>query len=172
MLLLRSKNGRLDITVRCPKCKGEADFFEPFEAVRDESAQEFSQLPKARTKRGDQFIVKFPRIFPWNCREHQHVSCSRKGYWGVVSCRECPCRRKHNLNWPKDAFYRVEVVGDVLWGYNREHFAGVREFIAAKDRNPSNNPGFWAHARIPSIFLQAGRRTAIVRAIDNFLKQT
>lgn len=86
----------------------------------------------------------------------------------VVSCRSCPYRKKHLMKWPADAFYQVEVCNDVLWGWSREHFVSIREFIASKERK--QNPR--EHRKIPAHFLNVKRRSTIVKAIDRFLKST
>lgn len=53
---------------------------------------------------------------------------------GAIFCPACGLLRKHNLDWPKDAFYQVIIRGRALWAYNRAHAIEVHKFIAAQDR--------------------------------------
>jgi len=91
----------------------------------------------------------------------------------IVSCKSCAYRKSHFVNWPTDAFYQAEVCNDVIWGWNRSHFASVRDHIASKERNLRKVVEYgWAHSRMPAQFLDAKRRGAVVRAIERVLKSS
>ena len=111
-----------------------------------------------------------------NCGKEANCHCDGvfEKIEAVVSCKSCAYRKKQPVSWPKDAFYRVEVCNDVLWGWSREHLVSIRDFVSSKTRNRANYCGFgWGdHRRIPAHFLDVHRREAIVRAIDGLLNET
>jgi len=172
---IHSEHAGLEIAVTCPMCGKEAIFAEPFLFIQGEAIAESQNLPKIKFSTGFA-VVRFPKIFPWRSKENQWTKLSFGGerlWWGVISCRSCPCRRKHKLNWPKDAFYQVAVCNDTLWGWSREHLVSIREFISSKDRSMAKHSGYiWQHRKIPAHFLNVKRRTAVIKAVDRLLSET
>jgi len=172
---IHSEHSRWEIAVAWPMCGKEAIFTEPFLFVQSEEMANSQNLPKVKFNSG-YAVVRFPKIFPWRAKENQWTKVSFGGerpVWGVISCRSCPCRRKHKLDWPQDAFYKVEVCNDVLWGWSRDHFVSIRDFISSKDRDLGKRPNYsWLHKKIPAHFLNVKRRAAVVKAIDRFLKDS
>jgi len=90
----------------------------------------------------------------------------------TVSCKYCVHRKLHKVNWPEDAYYRVEVCGGVLWGWSRDHFISIRDFIASKDRDLSKSLARRDLRRLPAQFLNVKRRATVIRAMDRLLPTT
>jgi len=165
-----SEFARREPAVRCPNCGKEAAFADPYIFLKDDSIKSDLHLPRIKTDFGFA-VIRFPRVFPW-CVENSALS-TMTSRLGVLSCRSCPCRRKHKLTWPKDAFYKIEVCRHVLWGWDRTHFISIRDFIASKERD-AGNPAIYVfkHDRLPPKLLEVSRRNAVVRAIDQFLQHS
>jgi hypothetical protein len=92
------------------------------------------------------------------------------GTEGIVSCLRCINRYEHKLNWPADAFYRVEHRGKVLWAWNREYLIVVREFIASPMRTSYGS--YYFRRKLPKFFLLAKNRKNLVDKIDALLAST
>lgn len=85
--------------------------------------------------------------------------------WGVLSCRRCPLRRKHRLDWPADAFYRIESPPGTLWAYTRFHLVQIRRHLAGEP----GRTGPFDMNRLPKPFLLKRNRDRLLRDIDAFL---
>lgn len=93
----------------------------------------------------------------------------RGGKRGVVICGSCGVRRRAVLNWPDEAFYKVEHLGQCLWAFNRDHLQSMRDYIASEDRDRSRHAYPLALMKIPSVFLTAKARAPMVKKIDKAL---
>jgi hypothetical protein len=89
--------------------------------------------------------------------------------WGVALCSQCAYRAKHRLRWPDDAFYKISVMGDTLWAWDASYLELLRKFISSTDRSL---PKHWMHRKfvthVPSKFLRAKHRKAVLHSIDRF----
>ena len=91
---------------------------------------------------------------------------------GQVRCTACHHVAAHTLDWPGQAWFRIEYKGQILWAKDAEMMAEIRRFIAAGvDRNAIGKASVWWRylLRIPSHFLGAQARTAVLRKIDKLL---
>jgi len=52
----------------------------------------------------------------------------------VVRCVECGFLKTHNLNWPEEAFFKVEYRGQILWAYDRAMALKILSYIESDDR--------------------------------------
>jgi hypothetical protein len=161
----------LAVAVACPRCGSESRFVPPFRFVSGDTPN-----PK-RLRRWNSLLVveRFPEVFPWTDRDNPFPSMfwgTPKRRWedypivGVLKCPACTLLRKHRLTWPADAFYRVRVGRATLWAWDRRSLIWIRDHIAATDRPKRRWPIL---KYLPSHFLAAKRRGAIVRAIDSSL---
>jgi hypothetical protein len=89
------------------------------------------------------------------------------GAVGIVSCPECISSYSHTLDWPSDAFYRVEHRRKVLWAWNREYLVMVREYIASSSRKTEGS--YYLRRKLPKFFLLAKHRQHVVDKIDAVL---
>lgn len=88
---------------------------------------------------------------------------------GAVACAGCGLRRRHELEWPADARYQVEYRGDILWAFHRESARELRQYIASDDRKREGYrwEAFLRH--VPTVFLTAKAREAVVKRLDRIL---
>ena len=84
---------------------------------------------------------------------------------GVASCAACGLRRKHRLDWPRDAWFAIEHRGQVLWALDREMAEELRSFVASADRRRSGLRYQRFLERVPSVFLGAKVREAVVNKL-------
>ena len=54
---------------------------------------------------------------------------------GVLQCNHCSYRRKHNLRWPEDAYFKVSYKGDWLWAFDRDTAELLLNYIESYERN-------------------------------------
>lgn len=123
---------------------------------------------ESRPERVKEVAVKCP-----NCKGKAaiYVSYLFEETESTISCKQCAHRKLHTINWPTDAYYRVETCGAVLWAWSREHLVEIRDYVASEDRGKRKYPHFFFKRvrRIPAQFLDVKRRAAVVRAIDRVL---
>ena len=89
--------------------------------------------------------------------------------WGTVVCSNCGLRRRHRLEWPKDAWFQFDYRSTVLWAFNRESALELRDFIASdqRDRSKYRWESFLSH--VPKEFLARGARADVVELLDRLL---
>jgi hypothetical protein len=162
----------LAIAVTCSRCSSEAQFIPPFEFFRRGTAQ----VPNLRHWNNVLVKEKYPGAFSWQDRDNPF----QKLFWGspkhrpsaapimgVLKCPACTALRKHRLDWPRDAFYQVNVDGKQLWAWDRRSLAFIRDHIEKLDRPKRHHPLL---RHLPTHFLVAKRRDAVLAAIDGLLQ--
>ncbi|RKR00049.1 hypothetical protein [Maricaulis maris] len=88
---------------------------------------------------------------------------------GQVRCSACGHAAKHALDWPSDAWFKLDHRGETLWAKDAAMLAEIRRFIAAgAERQAIKKTSSHARylVRIPAIFLKASDREALLRKID------
>jgi len=88
---------------------------------------------------------------------------------GAYSCSYCNNSRKHNLDWPIDAFYSIEYKSQQLWAYNRESLVDLRDFIESDERTARNFKWRFFLMHIPTIFKKEKAREAVVKKLNKLL---
>lgn len=105
-----------------------------------------------------------------HCPKCGHEAMYRGWLRGVSICGACGNSNEHVLQWPKDAYYAVEVDGKALWAWTRDATIALKDFIASNDREPSAYPGHERFLRhIPKEFLLAKHRELAVRRLQRLL---
>ena len=106
---------------------------------------------------------------PEDWRHSQYLYRSHGLDIGSVSCEHCHTRRKHDLSWPKDAFFSVSYKGQNLWAFDRESAIDLRDFIMSKHRSVENYKwrNFLLH--VPSVFLKQGARSNVAKLLNRVL---
>ena len=159
------------VAVECPRCTSEASFQPPFEFHR-EGTPGTSDLV-----RWNNCLVRerFPSVFAWGGPDNPFKGLfwgtpkrrlSEYPIWGVISCRHCTLLRKHQLQWPRDAYYAVPVKDQVLWAWDRTTLIEVREHVASVIRAKRSHPLL---KYLPRHFLIGKHRAAVVKAINSKL---
>lgn len=88
---------------------------------------------------------------------------------GAVACNVCGLRARHGLDWPNDAWFQIEYRGQVLWAFHRESAEELRKYIASEDRSREGYRWALFLRHIPTPFLTAKAREAVVQRLDRLL---
>ena len=93
---------------------------------------------------------------------------------GVAECATCGTQRRHELQWPGDAFYRVDIGRACLWAASRADMIELRAYIVSRDRRQMYRSGaaHWATRYLPREVIVAKSRERVVAAIDVLLART
>lgn len=90
---------------------------------------------------------------------------------GTKICNHCGTKKKSNLSWPKDAYFKCEIKGKVLWAFNREHLISLRDFIESDTRVTADKYYQYFLRKIPSIFLNRKNRKEVVKKLNKLIFQ-
>lgn len=82
---------------------------------------------------------------------------------GTVVCTQCGLRRKHKLNWPDEAYYKINVKQHSLWAFNRQSAIDLRDYIQSEDRDRSVYKSRHFLLKVPSHFQAKNLRDLIVK---------
>ncbi|MEO0441251.1 MAG: hypothetical protein AAF067_10275 [Pseudomonadota bacterium] len=88
---------------------------------------------------------------------------------GAIYCTSCDYRRKHELNWPEDAYFSISYRGSVLWAYHRDMAAELIRFVASDDRDIGKFRYRSSLMKIPKKFLSAKARRHVVKKLEAVL---
>jgi len=160
-------------TIRCPKCSGPAIFHLPFRLLNPHETDALTHAQANPTVVVEQWggwhvVSYFHDLYPWKVPASGGY---RHDDWGVCQCPQCGYKRKHQRQWPDDAYFVCEVEGKQLWAWTREHVATLKHYIESKDRNIRDyrGCGLFLH-HIPTVFLRAKNRTTVVRKLQQLLE--
>ncbi|MCC5822112.1 MAG: hypothetical protein LAT64_13255 [Phycisphaerales bacterium] len=82
-----------------------------------------------------------------------------RSYPDLLLCTECHARTGVLSLGPKDYYWRIKTRHGVLWAYNRQHLAEIRDFIQSQSRPQ----GFH---KLPATMLKGSNREEMVRLIN------
>lgn len=88
---------------------------------------------------------------------------------GTTTCHRCGYRKRHELDWSREAFYQVEYRRAHLWAFHRESAVQLRAFIASPDRNPKKYKWGSLMLHVPTHFLHSSARPTILKRLDRLL---
>ncbi len=160
------------IDIKCPDCEQLAKFEEPFEFLSKNGIRPDDTKP---THQWGGWIVleRFPSQINWKAPSGSSQYLRRggdtyKGGYplltnGLVQCSHCHSNRKHNLNWPADAYWQWEVRGQLLWAWDLNHAQIILKFVKETTRPSRRSPSL---KYIPSHFLSAKVRDLVVQKIE------
>ncbi len=181
------------VSVRCPQCNSEAKFefaelveiklkqdipffqksdvfeycfFESTGSGRWHAAFYFHGLKSSSTNE----IKDLPDGYHPEDWHHSPYLYRSHGYdVGTIICTTCFLRKKHDLIWPKEAFFQIEHKQRVLWAFDRETVVALIEFIKSRDRKKNKHKWSSFLRHIPTHFLQSGARKPILKKLGNLL---
>jgi hypothetical protein len=135
------------VAVNCPSCSQYAVFtFSSFSEGIDRKDRQYFEKSKSfetewvedslgrrnyrvwydfgRGKKSLNVINDLPEGVSANHFVHSKYFVSRNNsYRGVIKCQSCNDNRLHKLNWPRDAYFKVNYKHHILWAFNRERWA-------------------------------------------------
>lgn len=88
---------------------------------------------------------------------------------GAVYCPSCRRAKKHTLDWPTDAYYKIEYRGDLLWAFNKESALALRDYIESDARKKSGRKWGGFLMKIPAQFQVKKARPTIVKKLNKKL---
>jgi hypothetical protein len=159
-----------DLAITCPKCRSIAFFSSPYVILHGDAALAASADPQVTgvpLRRGGFAIERFPNLFPWNDPKNRSIHFDTPPEaWGIASCSHCPYRKKHQLSWPEDAFYKINLSCGLLWAQHRDQLVKIRECIA-----DSQHRGWMFSNRLNKNFFLKRNRDRVLRGIDELLSK-
>ena len=155
----------VEIQCKCSKCGGLAIFDKsPFKFIAEKKGS--NQCLSKHRFNGCFVIEKYPNVYPWDAKEHQHFITTFKNY-GVLKCSSCGYITKHELKWPEDAYYLWGIRNTVLWAVNKNHAEFLLDYIQNKIRN---NKRDYKSYKLPALITSSKNRTLVVKKISSSLK--
>tara|TARA_R110000868_G_scaffold158190_3_gene386134 strand:- start:17315 stop:17758 length:444 start_codon:yes stop_codon:yes gene_type:complete len=94
---------------------------------------------------------------------------------GRLTCLDCGLNHVHEVDWPRDAFYRLAYRGETLWAFDRAMLADILAYLNAgadRDKVRAASPFATRLMRLPKVFLAARAREALVGKIEALLRKS
>lgn len=89
---------------------------------------------------------------------------------GTITCTSCAYHKKTTITWPKDAFWKFNIQGKVLWAWSATHAEAIANYIHSKNRDEFQSEYAVSLFRIPEYFKLAKHREMIVKKIRKELQ--
>lgn len=186
------------IDIRCPTCEGHAKF-EFSVAVTIKKKKDIPYFKASRVFEYEyierKHITRYPTnswhaavFYPGLQQTHlETITDLPEGYspqnweqpqWGgrqwsdkgTSICQSCNRRKKHVLNWPKDAFFQTEVRGKALWAYDRKSLIALRNYVTATERDKTRHISHFCFLlHVPTYFLTSKVRSETIKKLDRLL---
>jgi len=129
-------------SVICPKCNEESNC---------------SEIPITKNSNGNKMIFNSGKL--------------SKDFKAVLSCPKCGNNSEEIVNWERDAYWKFDIKGRILWAWNLEHVVAILEFIKSKNRKQINKELPFSFLHIPEFFKLAKNRETVVRKITRGIKK-
>lgn len=94
--------------------------------------------------------------------EWERTSAKCKRGWGsrdLLLCMECHARTGVHSLGPTNYYWRIKTRHGVLWAWNRQNLAEIRDYIASQNRPQ----GFH---KLPAVMLKGSNREEMIKVID------
>ncbi len=181
------------LDVACPKCRGAA-LFEFAEVVRIQRRDDIPYFEESSLFEYRMFdggaqgrwhgAIYFsllhgppettisnlpPGYSPSDWKRSKYLYRSHGTDMGAVACNACGLRARHCLDWPKDALFQIDYRGHVLWAFHRESAQELRNYIASEGRDRGGYRWELFLRHIPTTFLTAKARDAVIKRLDRIL---
>jgi len=183
------------LTIACPSCQSEARFeFATIVTIRlrrdipyFQKSRDFEYV-KLRShggytnvavyfhglgRRALDVISDLPSGYsPEKWKHSQYLLRSHGSDLGSAVCQNCDCRRKHGLEWPRDAHFQISYRSSVLWAFDRRHALEILDFIKSEKRAPSKYEFSRSMRKLPAHFLSNKARGTVSKRLEELLRQT
>ncbi len=141
-------------------------FVESFGSGRWHAAIYYHGLKSSSTSN----IKNLPEGYqPEDWRHSPYLYRSHGSDIGTLICGACFLRQKHELDWPKEAFFQVEYKQQVLWAFHRETVVELIEFVKSQGRKEDQYKWSSFLRHIPTHFLQSGAREPVLKKLNSLL---
>ena len=124
-------------TIQTIKKNSDVDFFKKSSFFEFQDAQGLPgyAIYYPRLGRNLENLENLPDGYEKKAWSHNQYWRHRSGDMGVIQCNSCSKRRKHNLKWPDDAYFKVDYKDDWLWAFDRKTARLLLDYISSGDRN-------------------------------------
>lgn len=180
------------LDVKCPKC-GSMSEFEFAEIVRIELKKDVEFFINSNVFEYQMFsdscghrwhgaiyfaglhgeaskaIHSLPEGYCASSWEHSKYLLSSHSTLGSVRCKSCQYRSMHVLNWPQDAYFSIEIKGQVLWAFNTDSAMDLRAYIDSKDRRIRGYKYSSFLLHVPTYFKKQNVRKMVTKKLDRLL---
>jgi len=192
-------------TICCPKCDGAAKFaFATYQIFQKKDREYFEKSKnfdvfKGLYSHGSFYhaALYYPGLGNTLANIHDlpegfSAKMWRHRYWhvtlppelknsGTIRCTKCLIQKKHKLNWPEDAYFKIQYKGQTLWAYDRKYALKLLNYIKSDERKKrivgykgnSQNTFIsqdWFLRHIPEHFQTAKARPEIVKKLTKLLQ--
>ena len=182
------------IDIVCPKCQKDSKFeFAELVTIQKRKDIEFFKKSKhfeyvtyvdscGHKKHGAIFFFKIhgtttesieelPEGFDKRNWDHSRDwSMGHNWELGSVYCSNCQHIAKHELQWPNEAFYKIEYKSQILWAPDLKTMVALKDYIESEERDTNKHGCKCFLMKIPEIFLARKARNEIVKKINKKLK--
>ncbi len=129
-------------SVICPNCQGECNC---------------SEIPITKNFNGNKMTFNSGKL--------------SKNFKAKLNCSKCGYTNEKIINWEKDAYWKFNIKGKILWAWNLEHAIAILEFIKSKNRKQTNRELPFSFLHIPEFFKLAKNRETVIRKITKTIKR-
>lgn len=117
-----------------------------------------------------QAIHELPAGYSAEEWDHSKYLRNRAGWpMGSIRCGSCHMRRKHELNWPEEAYFSVAYRNHVLWAFHRESAAELLEYLLSTERDNSQYRWRYFLRHVPTVFKVRKARDAVTKQLSKLL---
>lgn len=82
-----------------------------------------------------------------------------------LNCTNCGYNKEKTINWIKDAFWKFDIKGEILWAWDLEHSKAILEYVMSKQREQIKDKYTFSFLHIPKFFKLAKNRDLVVKKI-------
>jgi len=145
-------------TIKCPSCEAAAQFtFATYKILKVKDFDYFTKSKDFEIFKGQYHHGSYYRAalyYPGLGNNLDNITDLPDGYdaemwrhpyWhvtmppelknpGSISCSNCYVQKKHQLNWPEDAYFQISYNGKVLWAFDRKTALKLLSYIESTER--------------------------------------
>ena len=97
---------------------------------------------------------------------------TRLSWAGRLTCLGCGLNGRHEVDWPREAFFQLDYRGETLWAFDRAMMDDILAYLTAGvDRDAVRRNSAYAGRlmHLPKAFLTAKARETLVAKIEALL---
>lgn len=173
------------VSVECPQCQKKADFHARinFEIPFKKDVPFFQKHPYfecTQQKNGFGHIRNYATFYygihiknfeeqdlPFSI-ENMYLRQFEDVRLGSILCIHCGLKRKTQLEWLSQAYYKISYRNQVLWAYDLAHAQILYDYLWQKNRPSTLNS--YLLKQVPTIFLKKHARAYLCKKLLKFLE--
>ena len=93
---------------------------------------------------------------------------------GVISCNNCTLRRRTNIDWPKQAYFKLDYRNNILWAYDRKMALAILEYLKDPSRKKvsqsiRNKTSYNWLNNLPTVFQTKKATPHVIKKLEKLL---